>query len=139
MAVAIEIEYEGNLLCKAVHSPSQDTLMTDAPLDNGGKASAFSPTDLVATALGTCMLTIMGIAAQRVGRDITGTRIRVIKEMASEPVRRIGALEATITLPPGLELSDADKTRLEHAAKVCPVKQSLHPDVRIEMKFVYPH
>ncbi len=138
MAVEVDIEYEGNLLCRAVHGPSRAALVTDAPLDNGGTASAFSPTDLVAVATGTCILTIMGLAAQRLGIDLSGTRIKIIKEMVSDPVRRIGALTATITLPTGLDLTEADRTRLEHAAKVCPVKQSLHPDVRIDLSFAYP-
>lgn len=138
MAVEINIEYEGNLLCKATHGPSKDTLLTDAPLDNGGKASAFSPTDLVGVGLGTCVLTVMGLAAQRSGIDLTGTKVHIAKEMTAKPVRRIGSLTTTVTFPEGLKLSDADKTRLEHAAKTCPVKQSLHPDVKVELRFVYP-
>ena len=92
MAVTIDVEYVGDLHCEAVHGPSGIRLMTDAPVDNGGKGEAFSPTDLAATALGTCLVTIMGIVAQRHGWDLTGTRVRVVKEMTAVPMRRIGAL-----------------------------------------------
>ena len=102
------------------------------------KASAFSPTDLVATALGTCAMTVMGLVAQRHSIDLTGTTVKVVKEMVSEPARRIGLLTVVFHFPKHLELSDADKTRFERAVQLCPVKQSLHPDVNIDVKFVYP-
>lgn len=136
MAVEIDIAYEGRLYCGAIHGPSGARLRTAAPVDNGGTGDQFSPTDLVATALGTCMLTIMGIVAQRTGIDLTGTKVRVIKEMTATPVRRIGRLAVTITLPPGLALSDKDRASLEDAARLCPVKQSLHPDVEVVTEFV---
>jgi putative redox protein len=138
MAVPIDIEYTGKLRCQAVHRPSQSTLATDAPIDNGGRGALFSPTDLVATALGTCLVTIMGMVAERHGWDICGTRVEVVKEMVADPTRRIGVLHTTITLPPGRTWSSADRQRLEKAALTCPVKQSLHPDVQTPMKFVYP-
>ena len=137
MSVEIDIVYEGSLRCSAKHGPSGQTITTDAPLDNGGKGAAFSPTDLVGTALGTCIVTIMGLVAQRNQLDIGGTRVRVVKEMAASPVRRIGELRVTVTLPEGKRLSAADRERLEQAAHRCPVKQSLHPDIKVPVEFVY--
>jgi putative redox protein len=113
-------------------------LTTDAPVDNGGKGAAFSPTDLVATALGTCMATVMGLVAQRNNLDIAGLQIQVIKEMTADPVRRIGSLKTRLTFPHGKLLSDTDRSKLRAAALACPVKQSLHPDVETPVEFVYP-
>jgi putative redox protein len=138
MAVEINIAYEGGLHTAATHGPSRNTLATDAPVDNGGKGAAFSPTDLVATALGTCMATIMGLVAQRNKLDIDGLQIQVIKEMTADPVRRIGTLKTRLVFPPGKPLSATDRAKLEAAARACPVKQSLHPDVKTPMEFVYP-
>jgi putative redox protein len=113
--------------------------VTDAPTDNGGKGKHFSPTDLVGTALGTCVLTIMGIYAERNGIDIVGSRIHVEKHMASQPVRRIGRLEVVVTIPPdkATRLDEGQRERLERAAGHCPVHASLHPDVACEIRFVY--
>lgn len=138
MGVEIDVQYEGDLHCRAKHGPSGNELITDAPVDNGGRGAAFSPTDLVATALGTCVVTIMGIVAKRAELDIRGSTVHVVKEMTASPVRRIGKLTAVVTLPAGCNLSDADRRRLEEGAKTCPVKQSLHPDVEIDLKFAYP-
>ncbi len=137
MAVEINITYEGGLHCTAVHAPSRNTLATDAPVDNGGKGAAFSPTDLVATALGTCIATVMGLVARRSNLNIDGLQIQVIKEMTAVPVRRIDALKTRLVFPRGLRLADADRARLEAAARACPVKQSLHPDVKVPIEFVY--
>ncbi len=137
MAVEINTTYEGSLHCTATHGPSRKQLTTDAPVDNGGKGEAFSPTDLVATALGTCMATVMGLVAQRNHLDIAGLQIRVLKEMTGDPVRRIGALTVRLIFPSGKSFSPADRARLEAAAKACPVKQSLHPDVKVQTEFVY--
>jgi len=138
MSVEMDIEYKGDLLCEAVHGPSGNTLITDAPVDNGGKGSAFSPTDLVGTALGTCLVTIMGLVAKSQGLDIDGTKVHVVKEMAATPSRRIGALTVTITFPSGKPIRAEDRMRLENGAKTCPVKQSLHPDLQVNIEFVYP-
>jgi putative redox protein len=138
MAVEINITYEGGLQCTATHSPSRNTLTTEAPVDNGGKGAAFSPTDLVATALGTCMATVMGLVARRTNLNIDGLQIQVIKEMTADPVRRIGTLKTRLVFPRGKPLSAEDRAKLEAAAKACPVKQSLHPDVKLPMEFVYP-
>jgi putative redox protein len=138
MAVTIEIHYEGELHCRATHGPSGQSFGTDAPTDNGGRGEAFSPTDLVATALGACLTTVMGLVAKREGLDLDGTRVRVVKEMTSDPVRRIGALTATVTFPAGRRFSEENRARLERTANTCPVKQSLHPDVRVEIRFEFP-
>jgi putative redox protein len=137
MAVEIDIEYLGDLHCQAVHGPSKQGLNTDAPVDNGGKGEAFSPTDLVATALGTCLATIMALVARRNHLDLAGVRIQVVKEMTATPVRRIGALKARIVMPRTLKIAEADRLKLEAAARACPVKQSLHPEVAVDMTFVY--
>jgi putative redox protein len=137
MAVEIDIAYEGGLHCSAVHGPSRQTLTTDAPVDNGGKGAAFSPTDLVATAMGTCMVTIMGLVAQRNSLNIDGLQVQVLKEMTSDPVRRIGSLRTRLVFPRGKLLVAADRAKLEAAAKACPVKQSLHPDLKTPMEFIY--
>jgi putative redox protein len=135
MSVTVVVAYEGSLHCTATHGPSQQTLSTDAPVDNGGSGAAFSPTDLVAAALGSCMLTIMGKVAQRDGLDLAGTHVSVVKEMVAQPTRRIGALRVLVTLPSGSRLSPADRSKLEKAAAACPVKQSLHPDVQVTVEF----
>jgi putative redox protein len=132
--VAINILYKGELRCEATHGPSGTALITDAPADNHGKAESFSPTDLVATALGTCMLTIMGIAARKMELAIEGTTVVVTKEMATVPVRRIGklAIEIAVVTP---NLSDEQKQKLEQAALTCPVHKSLHPDIQMPIEF----
>jgi putative redox protein len=134
--VQIEVLYEGDLHATARHTPSGATLTTDAPRDNEGRGESFSPTDLLATALGTCMLTIMGIAARRPGIRLEGARARVTKIMATEPARRIGRLEVVFDMPPGL--SAEDRRRLEAAAHTCPVHKSLHPEIEIPVTFRYP-
>jgi putative redox protein len=135
MAVRIDISYLGDLHTKATHGPTATQLMTDAPVDNGGKGETFSPTDLAAAALGTCLVTIMGIAAKRHDWDLRGTRVSVVKEMTAVPARRIGALTVTIVVPAGRVTAEADRLLLERAAETCPVKQSLHPDVKVTMRF----
>ncbi|HNX49828.1 MAG TPA: OsmC family protein [Thermoanaerobaculaceae bacterium] len=138
MGVEIDITYDGDLHCLAVHGPSAQTLRTDAPVDNGGKGEAFSPTDLLATSLGACLVTVMGLLARRLALDIAGTRVHVVKEMTADPVRRVGRLGVTITMPAGCTLTHADRARLEHTANTCPVKHSLHPDTVVDLRFVYP-
>jgi putative redox protein len=133
--VQIDIVYQGGLRCEAVHGPSGTRLVTDAPVDNHGKGESFSPTDLVATALGACIPTIMGIVAEREKIDLTGIRITVQKEMSAEPPRRITRLATRIVMPTGL--TDPQKTKLERAALTCPVHQTLHGNVEIPIEFVY--
>ena len=135
MAVQIDCSYEGDLHCSAVHGPSGSTLSTDAPADNQGRAETFSPTDLVATALGTCLLTIMGIYARPRNIRIEGARAVVQKEMTTAPPRRIAKLIVRLSLP--ATLSDKARNGLEQAARLCPVAASLHPDVAVELVFEY--
>jgi len=131
--VLIEIAYEGSLRCRATHSLSGTTLVTDAPADNQGDAQSFSPTDLVATALGTCVLTIMGIVAERRGIDLTGARASVKKEMIADPGRRIASLHTTIEIP--LDPGDDGRKALESAAAHCPVHASLGERVDAAISF----
>ncbi len=131
--VEINIVYRGELRCAATHGPSGTVLATDAPKDNQGKGESFSPTDLVATALGTCMLTIMGIAARNMKIDLLGTKVTVHKEMVAKPTRRIGKLAVIIDVP--LVLDEASKQKLIDAAMTCPVHESLHPDVQMPIDF----
>ena len=131
--VQIDVAYQGQLRCQAVHGPSGTKLATDAPKDNHGKGELFSPTDLVATALGTCMLTVMGIVAQRHNISLEGAKASVVKEMATSPVRRVGRLTVEIHVPG--QLNDEQRKLLEHAAHTCPVHKSLHPDIEIPVTF----
>jgi len=133
--VTIEGGYVGDLRVVARHGPSGRELATDAPLDNHGKGESFSPTDLVATALGTCICTILGLRAAARGLDLSSMRFSVTKEMVAEPRRRIGRLGATIRLPAGLR--PEDRRHLEEAARTCPVTASLHPDVEVDLHFEY--
>ncbi|MFG0264731.1 MAG: OsmC family protein [Rhodopirellula sp. JB055] len=136
MSVEITAVYQGQLHCEATHGPSGTKLLTDAPTDNGGRGASFSPSDLVATALGTCVMTIMGLVADRHQLDLSGTAIRVEKEMASTPVRRIASLKTLVTFPAGLDLQPEMRDRLVAAARKCPVHQSLHPDIDAPIDFV---
>jgi len=133
--VAIQIEYHGDLHCKAVHGPSGTELNTDAPKDNQGRGESFSPTDLVATALGTCMLTIMGILARTLEVDISGATASVEKEMTSAAPRRIDRLTVRIHVPHALSVEDQQK--MERAAHACPVHRSLHPEIQMQLEFMW--
>ena len=133
--VAIELEYQGDLHCRAVHGPSGTVLTTDAPKDNQGRGESFSPTDLVATALGSCMLSVMGIMARSLDLDIAGTTATVEKEMANAPIRMIQRLTVNIHVPQ--PVSEENKQRLERAAHTCPVHKSLHPDVQTLVQFTW--
>jgi putative redox protein len=133
--VTIQLEYQGDLHCTAVHGPSGPALTTDAPKDNQGRGESFSPTDLVATALGTCILSVMGITARALHIDITGTTATVEKEMASAPVRKIQSLTVNIHVPH--PVSENHRQRLEKAAHTCPVHQSLHPDVQTPITYTW--
>jgi putative redox protein len=135
MMVAIQIQYQGDLHCKAVHGPSGTELNTDAPKDNQGRGESFSPTDLVATALGTCMLTVMGIMARTLNIDISGTTATVEKEMTTTMPRRIERLAVKIRVPHSLRAEN--KQKLERAAHTCPVHKSLHPDIQAPIEFTW--
>ena len=131
--VKINIRYEGGLRCAATHGPSGQTLHTDAPVDNHGRGESFSPTDLVATALGSCMATIMGIVADRHEIDLRGMEIEVTKVMSADTPRRIAKLETTIKVP--LPPDHPQRILLENAALTCPVHKSLHPDMEKPVVF----
>ena len=133
--VEVHIQYLGELRCEAEHAPSRTTILTDAPVDNHGRGEAFSPTDLVATALGTCIVTTMGIFAQRHGIELRGTKITVQKEMTSVPTRRIARLACELLFP--LPASHPHREALERAAHTCPVHQSLHPEVEKPIRFLW--
>lgn len=121
--VEIQVRYEGGLRCSAVHGPSGARLLTDAPLDNHGQGQSFSPTDLLATSLATCVLTTMGIVAERHGWNLTGASATVEKSMVADPLRRVGKLELTVRVP---GVTDARaREALERAAATCPVHESL--------------
>jgi uncharacterized OsmC-like protein len=133
--VMLTSTYAGGLRCQAVHGPSGATLFTDAPVDNHGKGESFSPTDLVATALGACMMTIMGIVAERHGLNLTGMKAETVKEMTKEPPRRIASLRTRLTIP--LPADHPQRAMLEQAAHTCPVHKSLHPDIDAAIEFVW--
>jgi len=128
--------YKGELRTAAEHMRSGTTIITDAPVDNQGKGSTFSPTDLLATSLASCMLTVMGIKARDKGWDIDGTTTEVIKEMASDP-RRVTAVRIRMVFPQGTWTPEQRKL-LEQTAIHCPVAKSLHPDIDQDLTFVWP-
>ena len=130
--VEIQISYQGGLHTSAQHGPSAARIESDAPVDNHGRGEAFSPTDLLATALGSCMLTVMGIVARRHDWDLSGARARVEKHMVTEPVRRVGKLVVRFAMP---AVPEKARAVLERTAHTCPVHQSLHPDVEVDVTF----
>lgn len=135
MAVHMSGRYHPGLKVEIEHEPSGSRIWTSAPLDNNGDGSTFSPTDLCAASLGACMLTVMGIVAERDGIDFSNCRFTLEKHMVAVP-RRIGRLPLRIEMPAGLS-ADA-RVKLERTARHCPVHHSLHPEVAIEVEFVYP-
>ncbi len=124
--ITSKVTYTGDLRTECEHRSSGNTFITDAPIDNHGFGQAFSPTDTVATALASCMLTVMGIKANGLGIDLKDSDVEVTKYMASDP-RRIIKIETTLHMP--ARISDKDRKILEHTAKTCPVLYSLHPDI----------
>ncbi|MES2514836.1 MAG: OsmC family protein [Bacteroidota bacterium] len=134
--ITSKITYLGELRTEATHLQSNSTIYTDAPKDNHGKGEAFSPTDLVATALGSCMISVMGIVAMKEGiTKVDGTIAEVTKVMYTEP-RRIGEIHLTLTFPKG-NYSDKEKKIYENAALTCPVAKSLHPDLKQVVQFIW--
>ena len=131
--VEIEINYDGELRCSAKHGLSGAIIETDAPIDNHGRGAAFSPTDLCASSLGVCMLTILGIVAKDHEVDIGDVRGRVIKEMSSDLPRRIAKITIEIKVP--LPADHPKRELIEQAAMSCPVHFSLHPDIQKEVSW----
>jgi putative redox protein len=134
--ITSSVKYIGELRAEATHVQSNTLIHTDAPKDNFGKGEAFSPTDLVATALGSCMISIMGIVALRENMtSVEGTVAEVTKIMYAEP-RRIGEIHIRVTFPKN-NFSDKEKKIYERAAHTCPVAKSLHPDLKQEIEFIW--
>ena len=134
--ITSRVKYLGELRSEAVHLQSSNVILTDAPKDNHGKGEAFSPTDLLATSLASCMISIMGIAAQKDGHTpIVGVEAEVTKIMYQEP-RRVGEIHVKLTFPKN-NFSDKEKTIYENAAKTCPVAKSIHPDLIQKIEFVW--
>lgn len=134
MSVGITGKYLGTKKVQLVHEPSGEVLVTEAPKDNGGEGKSFSPTDLVAAAYGSCVMTTIAIVAERSGISVEGMHMRVEKHMQSEP-RRIGNIPLEVHMPRAL--SEQDRQKLERAGLACPVHKSLHPDVKAEITFLY--
>jgi putative redox protein len=130
------ISYLGELRCEAIHGPSSVHLITDAPTDNQGKGESFSPTDLVVTALATCIITTAGIIAQREHVNLEGTKIYAEKHMSTDSPRRIVKVVLDFDMPKSIPLNF--RTKLKATAASCPVKQSIHPDVEVDMSFRFP-
>jgi putative redox protein len=130
------VEYLGELRTTAEHLQSSTIILTDAPTDNHGKGEAFSPTDLCATSLANCMMTIMGISARSRDIELKGMKAEVTKIMAANP-RRIARIEINLHMPPG-DYSDIEKKVLQTAAHTCPVAMSLHPDIEQVIAFNWP-
>ena len=130
-----KVTYLGSLRTQCEHQQSGASFVTDAPKDNQGKGEAFSPTDTVATALASCMLTIIGIKARDNGWDVEGATAEVSKEMAADP-RRISRIGISIRFP--LNFDEKTRTILERAARTCPVMYSLNPDIEVALDFSYP-
>lgn len=131
--VEIKLSYEGDLHCSAVHMPSGNVLVTDAPVDNNGRGQAFSPTDLVATALASCMATVIGIVAKRKEIAVEGMTVTVRKFMSLDQPRRISRLELDLHMP--LPADHPERKLLESAARGCPVHHSIHPDIEVVMNW----
>ena len=129
-------QYLGNLRTEIEHIQSGNKIITDAPLDNNGKGEFFSPTDMFSSSLGSCMLTIIGIAANTHGFSIDGTTLEIEKEMAANP-RRVAEIKIDVHFPKGANYTDKQKRIIEAAAKTCPVANSLHPDVIKNITYIY--
>ena len=127
------VVYDGELRTTCTHLRSADSFETDAPPDNNGKGERFSPTDLMATSLATCMVTVMGIKARTMGFDLNGIKVEVEKIMKQEP-RRVGGINLFFQIPENLNtLEEKTKQILKHTGKTCPVQQSLHPDIEVNI------
>jgi putative redox protein len=134
--VSFHLVYEGHLRCEAAHDASGVRIVTDAPVDNHGRGGSFSPTDLVATGLGVCMLTTIGIATQDEQITLDGSRVYVEKHMSADPPRRIARIVVRIEIAAGI--AKDQRSRIEHIARTCPVAKSIHPDISVDLQFAYP-
>ncbi len=128
--------YKGALRTEMQHVLSGSIIENDAPVDNHGKGERFSPTDMVATALGSCLLTTMGIKAESMNIDITGASVEITKIMKAEP-RRIGGIKVYVSFPDGINADEHQREILERTGRTCPVERSLHPDMELDFKFTW--
>ena len=127
--------YLGDLRTVCTHVQSESDFETDAPVDNNGKGERFSPTDLLATSLATCMVTVMGIKARAMGFDLTDVKVEVLKIMKSEP-RRVAGIDVSFHIPePLVSLDEKSRTILKHTADHCPVMKSIHPDIQVNVNW----
>ncbi|BBI16970.1 OsmC family protein [Neochlamydia sp. S13] len=133
--VKVTVLYTGELHCQVIREDPRAILETDAPLDSGGTGVSFSPTDLMASALATCIATTLALYAQRKNWDVTGMRLEVEKSMTTQPIRRIGNIVIKIQIPQDFSLEQ--KQALERIAASCPVHHSLHPEVKVELIFCW--
>lgn len=131
--IEIQIDYQGELHCSAVHGPSGASLETDAPVDNQGRGEAFSPTDLLASSLGVCMGTVMGIVAGRKEISLEGLRLTVGKHMSEDHPRRVSKLEVEIFMP--IREDHLERKVLQAAVLGCPVRYSIHPDIAVPIQW----
>lgn len=130
------VTYEGQLRTVCTHLGSSSHFETDAPTDNQGKGERFSPTDLLATSLGACALTIMGIKARDLNVDLSGTTIDVQKIMKADP-RRVGGINLTFHFPLSAQADEKQRTIIERCARTCPVFYSIHPDIEVTTEFTW--
>ena len=130
------ILYEGNLRCNALHLQSKSTIETDAPTDNRGKGERFSPTDLVCTALATCMVTTMAMKATDMGIELKDTIVDVKKHMSADP-RRISKIDVTVSFPKEIGVNEKDRIILQRVGDNCPVIKSLHPEIELEITYAW--
>lgn len=133
--IEIKTTYEGGLECVNVHVPSESICITDAPVDNNGRGRSFSPTDLLAAALGSCMATIMGIVADRKGIDLKGMKITVGKHISEEQPRRVSRLEVRVEMP--ISENHPERKVLESSALSCPVRQSIHSEIQVPIEWCW--
>ncbi len=127
------VHYTGDLRTTCTHLQSQSAFETDAPVDNNGKGERFSPTDLMATSLAACMITVMGIKARTMGFDLTDIRIEVLKKMKADP-RRVGGIDLTFHIPAALQdVDEKTKIILKNTGETCPVIKSIHPDIEVNI------
>jgi putative redox protein len=135
MSIKISCDYLGDLRVRAVHSSSGAEIITDAPVDNQGQGRSFSPTDLAAASMATCMITILGIQAKSIPLDLTGLKVEIEKHMTKTPPRRIAQLDIKMMMPAGIP--EELRPRLIRAAEACPVKQSFRDDTVINLEWIW--
>jgi putative redox protein len=137
MASTITLNYQGQLRCAATRDKTGQVVQTDVSAEHGGLDEYFSPVELVSAALASCVSGVVAIVAKRNGVDLTAMQTHVSLEMVASPVRRIGSIRLTLQVPGGSGISAVVRKKLEAAANACPVKNSLSPDVRVAVEFVY--